>query len=139
MEAAALFIATNIAAALLSETAKDTYGALKAKLADVFEITDELAVLEKKPGSEPYLQELAEEIAKKGAAADQDITQLAKTLAEELKQHTPQDTRTAVLIEQIKESKLEMGDINTEGSARVVARNITKGSEVKIGNVIVKS
>ena len=70
MEAAALFIATNIAAALLSETAKDTYGALKAKLADVFEITDELAVLEKKPGSEPYLQELAEEIAKKGAAAD---------------------------------------------------------------------
>ena len=138
MEAAALFIATNIAAALLSETAKDTYGALKAKLADVFEITDELAVLEKKPGSEPYLQELAEEIAKKGAAADQDITQLAKTLAEELKQHTPQDTRTAVLIEQIKNSKLEMGDINTEGSARVVARNL-ESSDVKIGNVIVKS
>ena len=138
MEAAALFIATNIAAALLSETAKDTYGALKAKLADVFEITDELAVLEKKPGSEPYLQELAEEIAKKGAAADQDITQLANALAEELKQHTPQDTRTAVLIEQIKNSKLEMGDINTEGSARVVARNL-ESSDVKIGNVIVKS
>ena len=138
MEAAALFIATNIAAALLSETAKDTYGALKAKLADVFEITDELAVLEKKPGSEPYLQELAEEIAKKGAAADQDITQLAKTLAEELKQHTPQDTRTAVLIEQIKNSKLEMGDINTEGSARVVARNL-ESSEVKIGNITAKS
>ena len=138
MEAAALFIATNIAATLLSETAKDTYGALKAKLADVFEITDELAVLEKKPGSEPYLQELAEKIAKKGAAADQDITQLAKTLAEELKQHTPQDTRTAVLIEQIKNSKLEMGDINTEGSARVVARNL-ESSDVKIGNVIVKS
>ena len=138
MESAALFIATNIAAALLSETAKDTYGALKAKLADVFEITDELAVLEKKPGSEPYLQELAEEIAKKGAAADQDITQLAKTLAEELKQHTPKNLRTAVLIEQIKNSKLEMGDINTEGSARVVARNLER-SEVKIGNVIVKS
>ena len=138
MEAAALFIATTLAAALLSETAKDTYGALKAKLADVFEITDELAVLEKKPGSEPYLQELAEEIAKKGAAADQDITQLAKTLAEELKKHTPQDTRTAVLIEQIKDSKLEMGDINTEGSARVVARNLER-SDVKIGNVIVKS
>ena len=104
----------------------------------MFEITDELAVLEKKPGSEPYLQELAEEIAKKGAAADQDITQLAKTLAEELKQHTPQDTRTAVLIEQIKESKLEMGDINTEGSARVVARNLER-SDVKIGNITAKS
>ena len=134
MEADALFIATNIAAALLSETAKDTYGALKAKLADVFEITDELAVLEKKPGSEPYLQELAEEIAKKGAAADQDITKLANALAEELKQHT----RTAVLIEHIN-SKLEMGDIKAEGSASVVVRNITEKSDVKIGNVIVKS
>ena len=138
MDPVAHFIATTLAAALLSETAKDTYDALKAKLADVFEIKDELAILEKKPGSEPYLQGLAEEIAKKGAAADQDITQLAKALADELKQHKPQDTRTAVLIEQIKNSELEMGDIHTEGSSGVAVRNI-EGSKVKIGNVTAKS
>ena len=47
MDPVAHFIATTLAAALLSETAKDTYVARKAKLADGFEIKDELAILEK--------------------------------------------------------------------------------------------
>ncbi len=79
--------ATLMLQSALKEAAKDAYQGLKRRLQERYgdkqDLTDAVAKLEAKPASKGYQMVLAEELETAGAAQDEELLRLARTLLKE--------------------------------------------------------
>jgi len=121
---AATFVVKAMAGAVLSQGAKDAYGAVRDYLNDRIGIGTAVTMLEENPAGETEQKLLAERLTEATVLGHSDFRKKVEILVEELKRSSPQSTQAIVLIEEIKGKETAFRNIIAEGSGSVVIRGV---------------
>lgn len=134
----AVWIAKAIAGAILGQSAKDAYGAVRKSLKTKFGLGSAVAMIEENPQGETEQKLLAEKLHASGAVNHAEFQQKVDILVEALKQSTDLPPQAQVLINDICAGQATFRDIIATGGGSIKVEGIDVENLV-VENVRAKS